>query len=257
MAILPSCSAPSGNRLLICGSTSQPSTTRATTGTSRFSGRLQGPEAPITLRALTPSKLLRPTFCTAINIPAETGMPTITIGRPNLSQSTKSICMPSVLLIRPTAMALVGLPTRVPSPPIEAAKATPMISAPAKPPVSFSCDHEGEQYAPGAFPGKPDDRQREALVQANPLDRQRQKGTAEDQEQDRRIIFAGCVGGAHHAHGRQGEKRQQRGGGQRDRLGHPPDCHQDGQGGDIPGGRGHRGRSGQEQHGDEQGETRP
>ena len=65
-------------------------------------------------------------------------MPMMTIGRPNLSQPRKSICMPRVLLIRPTAMALVGLPTKVPRPPIEAAKATPMIRAPAKPSVSFS-----------------------------------------------------------------------------------------------------------------------
>ena len=43
---------------------------------------------------------------------------------------------PSAFSISPAAMALVGLPTRVPSPPIDAAKAMPIITAPAKPSVS-------------------------------------------------------------------------------------------------------------------------
>src|SRR3546814_13013508 len=46
---------------------------------------------------------------------------------------------PSAFSIRPAAIALVGLPTSVPSPPSEAAKAMPIITAPAKPPVSPSC----------------------------------------------------------------------------------------------------------------------
>ena len=48
------------------------------------------------------------------------------------------MCSPSVRSIRPAAMALVGLPTNVPSPPSEAAKAIPIITAPGKPSVSPS-----------------------------------------------------------------------------------------------------------------------
>ncbi len=45
----------------------------------------------------------------------------------------------SAFSISPAAIALVGLPTSVPSPPSEAAKAMPIITAPAKPSVSPSC----------------------------------------------------------------------------------------------------------------------
>ena len=58
-----------------------------------------------------------------------TRMATITSGIPNCAQSRKVIFSPAVLSMMPTAMALVGDPTSVPSPPIDAAKAMPMASA--------------------------------------------------------------------------------------------------------------------------------
>ena len=60
------------------------------------------------------------------------------MGMPYAAHCAKPICSPVVFSSSPAAIALVGDPTSVPSPPIEAAKAMPIISAPGRPSLSPS-----------------------------------------------------------------------------------------------------------------------
>ena len=73
------------------------------------------------------------TRCTRPMIQAASGMPSTTTGTPYIDHSIKLIRTPAMLSSRPTAIALVGDPTIVPSPPMLAAKAIPIGSAPAMP----------------------------------------------------------------------------------------------------------------------------
>jgi hypothetical protein len=88
-------------------------------------------------------------------------------------------------------------------------------------------------------------------VQPDALDRECEEGTAQDQKQDRRIIFLGDGIGVHHPEGRDGQEGKECGDGQRHRFGHPPDCHQDGQRRNAPRRRFHARGGRQRQHRDE------
>ena len=108
--------------------------------------------------------------------------------------------------------------------------------------------HEGEEQARCRRRSAFEQGEREPPVQSDALDREREEGAAEDQEQDRRIIFLGDRIGVHHAEGGHGEEGEERGDGERQRLGHPPDRHQHGQRRDAPGGEFHSGGGREQKH---------
>ena len=136
IAMLPSVIPPLGKSGSSKGCPIHIPITKRKIGTSRFSATDMGRGLPMATRAASTSKLPAVTFCTRIRMNAHNGTPIITTGRPQSIHVRKLISMPNCFSTSAAAIALVGDPTSVPSPPIDAAKATPMISAPASPSVS-------------------------------------------------------------------------------------------------------------------------
>ena len=135
-AIVPSVSPPLGKNPSSHGSATQARNARKTTGIRRRSGTVHCTEWPMAARAETGSKLSVWSFWTRAMIHAANGTAISAIGTPYIAHTRNVILVPSVFSISPAAIALVGVPIIVARPPIDAAKAMPIGSAPAIPEVS-------------------------------------------------------------------------------------------------------------------------
>ncbi len=103
------------------GSTTQPASSRISNGINRRSLAPRGPASPIRAARMPGSSRSVGTRKTAISSTAMAGTASSTSGRPKASQVRKSTSSPSDRSTIPAEIALVGVPTIVPSPPMLAA----------------------------------------------------------------------------------------------------------------------------------------